>query len=270
MEEENKEIKKLKRSRTDVVVAGVFGGMGEYFRVDPVIFRLAGVILFFASGFLPFILAYIIAIVIIPEERTVSDAPIEKPKRNKWLMWLMIIILAFLLISPLLAFLGFRSYADRLQEFAFFGEPYVTDEYHYAERMHSIENILPAPPRSAINKYLEDNMITTSRDGDVFADHHEFGRGEGELFIWAYVAEMYNVEGEIETGTATSLPVVIEFSGNEITGHSIPGDGSHYPEDLANMFPERIYEQILNFQSTHRSTIEALKDETEERARQSL
>lgn len=42
--------KKLKRSNTNNVMAGVCGGLGEYFDIDPIIFRIIFVILFFIGG----------------------------------------------------------------------------------------------------------------------------------------------------------------------------------------------------------------------------
>ncbi len=41
---------RLVRSRTDVVIAGVCGGLGEYFHVDPVIVRLIFVLVTLTSG----------------------------------------------------------------------------------------------------------------------------------------------------------------------------------------------------------------------------
>ena len=58
------EPRRLYRSRTNKVFAGVCGGVGEYFNVDPVIIRILMVILtcFFCSG----VIIYIAAIFIIP------------------------------------------------------------------------------------------------------------------------------------------------------------------------------------------------------------
>lgn len=58
--------KKLFRSRTDKVVAGVCGGLGDYFSMDPLIFRVLFLALLFAggSGFW----FYIILAIIIPKE----------------------------------------------------------------------------------------------------------------------------------------------------------------------------------------------------------
>ena len=57
--------KKLYRSKTNKKLAGVCGGLGEYFNVDPTLIRLAAVLLFICAGV--GLLAYIIAALIIPD-----------------------------------------------------------------------------------------------------------------------------------------------------------------------------------------------------------
>lgn len=59
-------MKKLYRSRDQRVVAGVAGGLAEYFGVDVALVRLVWLLLLFAGG--AGFLAYIVAAVIIPEE----------------------------------------------------------------------------------------------------------------------------------------------------------------------------------------------------------
>lgn len=65
--------KKLYRSRTDKVIAGVCGGLGEYFNMDSLIFRLIFLALLFAggSGFW----LYIILAIIIPKEPLPGEVP---------------------------------------------------------------------------------------------------------------------------------------------------------------------------------------------------
>ncbi len=59
-------MKKLNRSRNERIIAGVCGGIGEYFDIDPVIIRIITVLLvLFGGGGL---LAYLVAIFIIPLE----------------------------------------------------------------------------------------------------------------------------------------------------------------------------------------------------------
>jgi phage shock protein PspC (stress-responsive transcriptional regulator) len=57
--------KRLYRSRTDRKIAGICGGLGEYFGIDPVIFRIIWVILLLGAG--TGLLAYIIFWLIVPE-----------------------------------------------------------------------------------------------------------------------------------------------------------------------------------------------------------
>ena len=57
--------KRLYRSRTNRIICGVCGGVGEYFGVDPTIIRLL-LILFACTG--RGIVAYFIAAVIMPDQ----------------------------------------------------------------------------------------------------------------------------------------------------------------------------------------------------------
>jgi len=59
--------KRLYRSSKNKVVAGIIGGIGEYFEIDPVILRLGYILLTAISGFLPCIVAYIIAMFVVPK-----------------------------------------------------------------------------------------------------------------------------------------------------------------------------------------------------------
>jgi len=58
-------IKKLYRSRTNRMIAGVCGGLADYLEADPSIIRLAWVI-FTLMG--PGLLLYILAVLIVPLE----------------------------------------------------------------------------------------------------------------------------------------------------------------------------------------------------------
>ena len=57
--------KRLYRSRRDVMIAGVCGGIAEYFDVDPTIVRLIAVVLILGWG--SGLLAYLIAVLVIPK-----------------------------------------------------------------------------------------------------------------------------------------------------------------------------------------------------------
>jgi len=58
--------KKIYRSRTQKIIAGVCGGVAEYFNIDVTLVRLVWVLVTL-PGFFPGIILYIVAAVIIPE-----------------------------------------------------------------------------------------------------------------------------------------------------------------------------------------------------------
>lgn len=60
--------KRLYKSKTEKKLGGVCGGIAQYFEIDPTLVRLAWVAftIFGGSG----ILAYIIALIVMPEEPT--------------------------------------------------------------------------------------------------------------------------------------------------------------------------------------------------------
>ena len=58
--------KRLYRSRKERMVAGVCGGLAEYFDIDPTIIRLIAVLLAFAGG--PGVVIYIVMAIVVPEE----------------------------------------------------------------------------------------------------------------------------------------------------------------------------------------------------------
>jgi len=68
----------LRRSRDDRVIGGVCGGLGRYLGVDPVLMRIAFVILAFAGG--GGILVYLVAWVLIPVERPGEDLGTTRPE----------------------------------------------------------------------------------------------------------------------------------------------------------------------------------------------
>lgn len=61
-------MKKLYKSRDNKIFAGVIGGIGEYFDIDPVLLRILWLIILVATGFFPGLIAYIIAIFIVPKK----------------------------------------------------------------------------------------------------------------------------------------------------------------------------------------------------------
>jgi phage shock protein PspC (stress-responsive transcriptional regulator) len=82
----------LRRSSTDRVAAGVSGGLGEYFGIDPVIFRvLFAITAFFGIG----VVAYLIAWAIIPDVGSTNpplDRMVAELRRRHVPLWLVAVV----------------------------------------------------------------------------------------------------------------------------------------------------------------------------------
>lgn len=61
-------MKKLLRSRKSRMIAGVCGGIADYFNVDPTIIRVAYVLLAMMTVAFPGVLVYLLLVLIIPNE----------------------------------------------------------------------------------------------------------------------------------------------------------------------------------------------------------
>lgn len=59
-------MKKIYRSKNDKMIAGICGGLGEMFEIDPTLIRLALVFIGLVTGVLPFVVAYVVGWIIIP------------------------------------------------------------------------------------------------------------------------------------------------------------------------------------------------------------
>lgn len=62
--------KRLYRSNKDRMMAGICGGLAEYFNIDPTVVRLLAVVAFFLTASGAF-WAYIIMWAVVPEQTTV-------------------------------------------------------------------------------------------------------------------------------------------------------------------------------------------------------
>jgi len=63
---------KLMRSVKDKMIGGVCGGLAEHFNIDPSLVRVGFVLVTFASGILFGIVAYIVMMIVVPEETIVE------------------------------------------------------------------------------------------------------------------------------------------------------------------------------------------------------
>ena len=72
--------RKLLRSRDDRVIGGVAGGLGRYFDLDPILFRIGFVALAFLGG--AGILLYLAALLLVPNETGPDGAPAPAANRS--------------------------------------------------------------------------------------------------------------------------------------------------------------------------------------------
>lgn len=66
--ESHKDIKRLYLSSSDKKIVGVCGGIGEYFGIDSTLVRLSWIIVTFATAFIPGIIGYVMAAIVIPSK----------------------------------------------------------------------------------------------------------------------------------------------------------------------------------------------------------
>jgi phage shock protein C len=60
--------KRICKSNTNKVMFGVIGGIGEYFDIDPTILRLGYLLVAILTGFMPAVIGYFIAAIIVPSK----------------------------------------------------------------------------------------------------------------------------------------------------------------------------------------------------------
>jgi phage shock protein C len=94
----------VRRSRTERVIAGVCGGVGRYLGVDPVLLRIAFIILALANGL--GVIAYVVAWVAIPEERPgqpLAPAPEARRETGRLVIGGSLVVLGLVLLLDRLA-----------------------------------------------------------------------------------------------------------------------------------------------------------------------
>jgi phage shock protein PspC (stress-responsive transcriptional regulator) len=62
------EPRRLYRSRRDRKVAGVLGGIADYWNLDPSLVRMVYVIATILTGFVPLMFIYLVMMFVVPEE----------------------------------------------------------------------------------------------------------------------------------------------------------------------------------------------------------
>lgn len=62
-------MKRLYRSRQNRIIAGIIGGVGDYFEIDPSLLRLVWLVVVVFSGVVPGLVVYILACFVIPRHQ---------------------------------------------------------------------------------------------------------------------------------------------------------------------------------------------------------
>ncbi len=107
--------------------------------------------------------------------------------------------------------------------------------------------------QQVINLYLSEEVMDPNFGGEVFSvyDVLKSDRKTGEIYIWALIEEYYETDAGLEPGTGMSVPMVLHIKQNEdafgIRDHTLPRDGSYYPEDIKTLFPRSVQSKILNY-----------------------
>jgi phage shock protein C len=94
----------VRRSRSERVIAGVCGGIGRYLGVDPVLLRIAFIVLALANGL--GLIAYVVAWVAIPEERPgqpLAAAPEPRRETGRLVLGGSLVVLGLVLLVDRLA-----------------------------------------------------------------------------------------------------------------------------------------------------------------------
>lgn len=250
-------MKKFTRSNDNKIISGVFGGLGEYYQTDPLIYRLIGLFLLFLSGIIPLILVYIIAIFIVPKEGEEYE---KSNKRQKFFLWLVLIIIIVVIVIPItIMLLGFSLFKV--------SSSYQVSEY-YSPRHNQGESVVVYQEVNnnykVIEDYLNNNIIEASLEAKVFSHHHVIYKTDDNIYLWAYISKYYLDGIDLKTKTAISLPVALNYINGEIISHQAPTTG-RYIENLNNYFPDHLHDKIINFPN-NREIIEGLKNNTEYKA----
>jgi len=107
-------MKRLYRSRTNRVLAGVCGGIGEYFDIDPMIVRLLWIVFSFSGVG---IIAYILAMFIIPDSMDSYgynyndyNIPVFDAKKTSMILGIILIVVGlYFFLEKYIPWLDFRD-----------------------------------------------------------------------------------------------------------------------------------------------------------------
>ncbi len=71
---EKRNVKRIYRTAENKVLTGLFGGLGEYFDIDPTLLRLGFLLIVLLTGIFPGVILYFIAALIVPKKLEVKES----------------------------------------------------------------------------------------------------------------------------------------------------------------------------------------------------
>lgn len=71
--------RQMYRSRDQRMIGGICAGLGEYFNIDPTLIRLAFVFLALIGFGAAMVIAYLVMLIVVPEEPLIPSAPVTPP-----------------------------------------------------------------------------------------------------------------------------------------------------------------------------------------------
>jgi len=99
--------------------------------------------------------------------------------------------------------------------------------------------------QSNINSYME----SKKSEYDLGKDNYHcsnilYGYDDKYAYAWVYCSGFMSKEGELEQGTAFSIPTRLEYQGSDfkIVDFQQPMDGDLYDPTLRKLFPKRFYD----------------------------
>lgn len=76
------EVKHLYRSSKNKVFAGICGGVGEFFEIDPVLVRVIWLLVVIFTGLVPGLVAYLLCMFIIPKHPHYEHVHVHEHQAN--------------------------------------------------------------------------------------------------------------------------------------------------------------------------------------------
>lgn len=146
--------------------------------------------------------------------------------------------------------------------------------------LHKFEDLLNHQLyiRSVLNKidvenYINNHIGSRNIGRDLFSVYEVLDTEEKDgllkFYLWVRCSEYKNMNGDLQEGTGVSLPMVISVQnqGNnyKIINYETPTGTRHYEDEVKDLFPPQIHEEIFTFYRISQNTGNTLHDQMEKK-----